>query len=198
MQASPEPPEDPAAERHTRGLLERLLAGDRAAAETLFEIHREPLRRAIRPYFGRELRGVLDEDELLQRTYLRALLSIERFEWRGRGAFLAWLKGIALNLLRKELAAREAMGREVEGGDELAQRAPGREGTPSEAAMLREKEERLEDALHALSEEERELVTARLFLGQDYASLAADLGISEGGVRTKYSRALSRISRYLE
>lgn len=190
-------PED---ERYTHGLLQRLLAGDRAAGEELVRAHYEPLRRAVRPYFGRELRRVLEEEELLQRAFLRALGSLERFEWRGKGAFLAWMKGIALNQVRAELARRG--GHERAPGDEeaepLVERLPGREGTPSQALALREEEQRIEDALLSLSEEERELVTNRKLLGQDYASLAEDLGISEGAVRTKLSRALNRMTVYLE
>jgi RNA polymerase sigma-70 factor (ECF subfamily) len=195
-----ETPTPPERERYTHGLLQRLLAGERAAGEELVRAHYEPLRRAVRPCFGRDLRGLLDEEELLQRTFLSALGSLERFEWRGQGAFLAWLKGIALNQLRAELGRRPGRERAAGGGEESAavDAAPGREATPSQAASSREEEQRIEDALHALGEEDRELVVNRRLLGQDYASLAADLGISEGAVRTRLSRALNRMTVFLE
>lgn len=199
MLTLPELPLDPEAERHTRGLLERLLAGDRQAAEALFASQREPLRRALRPHFDRAARRRIEEEELVQRAFVRALASIERFEWRGRGAFLAWLEGIARNLLRRELAARPLERSEGDEGRSVAlERIAGREPSPSQHAMGREAEARIEDALHSLAEDERELVIRRRILGQDYASLAADLGIGEAAVRTKLSRALNRMSLWLE
>ena len=114
------PPDDPQDELYTYGLLQRMHAGDAAATELLFQVHRERLRRALRAHLAPESRALIDREDVLQETVLRALRRIERFEWRGKGAFLAWLVRIALNVLcdetkraarfRPEPFAREAQG----------------------------------------------------------------------------------------
>ncbi|MFN0242075.1 MAG: RNA polymerase sigma factor [Planctomycetota bacterium] len=194
MSLEPEP-SLPADEQATRGLVQRLLAGDRAAADELFSVHRERLRRAIRPYFRAEHRALLDEDELLQRALVRAFHSIERFEWRGKGAFLAWIKTIAIRELQRELrsGARGAH-RDPSTVADLASLAP----SPSDALHRREQHDRLERALHELPDEDRNAIVNRQILGQDYETLATDLGITRGAVRMKVARAMARLARELE
>ncbi len=195
-------------EQSTFGLLERLRAGDHEAAETLFGMHRDRLRRALRVRIGPEHRSLVDHEDLLQNTILRALEQMDRFEWRGQGAFLAWLVRIATNLLRSELrggAHRDAWGSPrrplpIENGppSQILDARVGERETPDQRAARREEEATLELALDRLPEEDRELVVNRKILGQDYASLAGDLAITEGAVRTRVSRALNKVATWVQ
>lgn len=73
-------------------LMERVLAGDAAAFDTLFERYNAPVYRGL-------LQIVTDQtaaDDLLQEVFLRLWTKAE--QWQGRGTVLAYLLRIATNL----------------------------------------------------------------------------------------------------
>jgi len=189
-------------ERYTFGLLERFRSGDRSAAAELLSSQGERLRKAIRARLPKDSRFLVDEDEVLQETICRALQSLSRFEWRGKGAFLAWLVGIAVNTLREEAvrgASRGSPGRlPSRDSDDLEHVAESDSRSPSRIAERLEDWHFLEDALDRLDEEERTLIVRRQILEQDYQTLAEDFGITEGAVRTRVSRAMSKLARWIE
>lgn len=197
---SPSNPEHP---EYTRGLLQRAREGDRSAADELFGLHRERLRRALRPRLAPDLRPLLDEEDLLQATFEDSLAQLDRFEWRGKGAFLAWIVRIALNNLNDELrrgrlqSFRGSPQRPLD--DALAGLEQGSAvETPSQAAIRGEESELLERALDQLDELSRTLIVNRKILGQDYRSLAEDLGIPESTARSKVSQAMNRMARWMQ
>lgn len=192
----------PAEEESTRGLLLRLRAGDRDAADALFAEHGARLARAVRAKLSPAHRR-FDVDELVQETFRKALPLIPRFEWRGQGAFLAWLLQIALHTfedwLRREHGRPPtvsfAAGASGEGS--RSEWHPVDAGSSPSARLARAEEESLLDrALDQLDEADRDLVIRRAILGQDYASLAALLGIPEASVRMRMSRAIAALSRW--
>ena len=188
-------PNDPEDERYTHGLLLRLQSGDTDAANELFAVHRERLLRAIRHNLAPEKRFALDEEELVQATLHKALGRLGQFTWRGKGAFLAWLVRMAVNLMRDELR-RTPPGRE-NARDVLAN-TPVIQDTPSEAATSQEEQLLLERALDQLEELDRSLIVNRKILKQDYRSLAEDMNMTEGAVRMRVHRVMNRLTRWVE
>jgi RNA polymerase sigma-70 factor, ECF subfamily len=81
----------------------RIQAGDHQAFLALVEASERELRIVITLY-ACDLAMV---DEVLQATYVTAFENIARYQ--PRGTLRAWLKGIARNLLYKELEARARM-----------------------------------------------------------------------------------------
>jgi RNA polymerase sigma-70 factor, ECF subfamily len=84
-------------------LAARIQGGDHQAFLALVEATERELRIVITLY-ACDLAMV---DEVLQATYVTAFERIARYQ--PRGTLRAWLKGIARNLLYKELAARSRM-----------------------------------------------------------------------------------------
>lgn len=84
-------------------------------------------------------------DEIVQATFVTAFEKLGEYE--PRGSFAGWLKGIARNLLRRELARRSRLS-----GSDLA----AIEGLLADAALAELEESRQDDA------EEREQLLARL------------------------------------
>src|SRR5262245_45533148 len=195
-------PTNQESEHYTFGLLERLKNGDQSAATELLSSQGERLRKAIRARLPRETRFVVDEEEVLQETICRALQNLSRFEWRGKGAFLAWLVGIAVNTLREESVRASPRGpngaRPGSAPNALEGVAESDTRTPSRIVERLEDWQFLEEALDRLDEEERVLIVRRQILEQDYPTLAEDLGITEGAVRTRVSRAMSKLARWVE
>jgi RNA polymerase sigma-70 factor (ECF subfamily) len=187
-------------EQSTLGLIQRMRAGDRAAGEALFRLHRARLLRALRARLAAEARRLVEDEELVQETFRKALLAIDRFHWRGQGAFLAWLLQIATHTLQ-DLLRREGAGPLERPDDARAERIAEQardSGTPSAAAARSEELLLLDRALDHLPEDEREAVIRRKILGQDYPSMAQDLGLSEGAARMRVSRAMIEMTRWAQ
>jgi RNA polymerase sigma factor (sigma-70 family) len=191
-------------EASTRGLLGRLREGDRSAGERLFAMHRKRLLFALRARLPRAARPLLDHEELVQESLFAALRSVGRFEWRGQGAFLAWLVQIALHKLQDEerlragrpaLLSMEASG---ERGASSSSRFVDGDQTPSESAASAEERELLMRALDELSDSDRDLVVRRKVLDQSYHTIAQDLEIEVGTARMRVRRALLKMSLGLE
>ena len=115
-----------------------------------------------------------------------------RFENRGDGAFQAWLRQILLNRIRQEI--RRASRRPQ--ADELDSRIEDEQTTPLEAAVGREAVERYEQALGRLKPSDREVIIARVELGQNNDEIAQAFGKpSANAARMAVERALFRLAR---
>ena len=88
-----------------RGLLSAVLAGDERAWRTWYEESFQPLYAYVHWRSG----GLPERaDEVVQETWLIAVRRIRSFDPE-RGSFLAWLRGVATNVLRNR--ARSENGR---------------------------------------------------------------------------------------
>ena len=178
----------------TLTLLARARAGDPAAMDALFARYGPELARFARGRLPRWSRDVADTPDLVQETLLQAFTHLETFEYRGEGAFRAYLRQAVLNRIRDEL--RRAGRRPA-----AAPLAPDlRDGGPSplEAAIGTEATERYEAALATLKPGDREVLIARLELGLSYSEIAAATGrASANAARMAVVRALLRLTEEL-
>ena len=76
-------------------LVRRVLAGERAAADELFELHFRPLYEFAHYRLGGQTAEV---EDVVQDTFVVALESLGRFD--GRSTLQTWLAGIAKNKIR--------------------------------------------------------------------------------------------------
>jgi RNA polymerase sigma-70 factor (ECF subfamily) len=195
----------PQEERSTRGLLARMREGDAQAADALFAEHRTRLARALRARIAPSRRRHVDVEDVVQEAIRKALPLVERFEWRGQGAFLAWLLQIALRTLDDHArratrgpAVLSLSGPATESGSPSGLLPPDAAASPSEELVREEERSLLERALDQLDDADRDLVVRRAYLGQDYASLAVELGLAEGSVRMRLHRAVNAMSRWAQ
>ncbi|MCW3047643.1 MAG: polymerase sigma factor [Solirubrobacterales bacterium] len=148
---------------------------------------------ALTAYVGRRaVRPDLTFD-LVAETFARALEHRGRFD-ESRGPAVAWLIGIARNLLidaarRGRVAdharARLGLGR-IELDDEQLVRIEERSRVDLRAA------------LHALAPDQREAVILRVLAEEPYPAIAERVGCSEQVVRQRVSRGLSALRRDLQ
>jgi len=181
----------------TAALLGRVRDGDAAARERLVARYLPLLKRWARGRLPGSARGMVDTDDLVQITLLRALDHVNEFEPRREGAFLAYLRTIVLNSVRDEIrrAARRP-GREPL-SDELELVAG--DPSPLERAIGRDAVEDYERALVTLPEEQQEVVILRLELGLDYGEIAEASGRpSANAARMAVSRALVRLAEVMD
>ena len=178
----------------TRRLLERAKGGDRDALDTLFTRHMPILRRWASGRLPRWARDLADTHDLVQETALQVFKRVEAFEPRGHGALQAYLREAVLNRIRNECrnqARRPSFG-------ELDEHAPSDHTSPLEAAIRQQQRERYAAALFRLSEQERDLIVARVEVGLTYEEMADALGKpSWNAARMATARALLRLAEEL-
>lgn len=81
-------------------LLAHAAGGEAAALRALLEHYGAQVREAVRGKIGKRWQSILDEDDVMQVTYLEAFLHIEQLTARDPASFTAWLTRIAENVLR--------------------------------------------------------------------------------------------------
>jgi RNA polymerase sigma factor (sigma-70 family) len=153
----------------------------------LFDRHFAHVYRYLRRRLGDELAG-----ELAAETFLQAFRSRARFT-AGEASVLAWLYGIAANLVRMNHRAEE---RRLRAYARAASRLSGYE--PAIAVEDRLDAEALGPALAlalaGLSPALREVLVLHAWAGLSHEEIAGALGSSSAAVRTRLSRARSRLA----
>src|SRR5262249_48883360 len=80
---------------------------------------------------------------------------------------------------------------------ELVRRLAGPGSTPSEQAVRQEMRERVREALGQMREQDREVLVLRYLEQLSPGAIAEILGVSEGAVKTRHTRALLRLQQLL-
>ena len=123
-------------------------------------------------------------DEIVQDTWLTAVRRIRRFDPR-KGSFLAWVRGIAANLLRNELRKR----RRSPKFQQSSEGEIGETGQRRSSWEDRGRQEEVAAALDALSEREEAVLRAKYLDGLSVAEIAAANGETPKAVESLLSRA---------
>ena len=175
----------------TLDLVERFKSGDRAALDQLCARLLPALSRWASGRLPRWSRDLMDTDDLVQETVIRALNKMGQFEVRHVGALQAYLRQAIVNRARDEVrrAARAPAAVELDENQRDA-------GTsPLEEAIGKEAVERYEAALDRLRPEEREAIVARIEMEWSYQEVADALGKpSADAARMAVNRALLRLA----
>jgi RNA polymerase sigma-70 factor (ECF subfamily) len=183
----------------SRELVQKATLGDRPALEELLQRHLPGLRAFIRLRCNPVIRACESESDLAQSVCREVLEHLDRFRYGDENGFRSWLYTAAL---RKILDRHEYYGaarrdvRRLEGDAELGA-VYGSLSTPSGHAMKREEIETVERAFDGLDDAQREVITLAHVAGLSRAEIAAQLGKSEGAVRTMLSRALADLAAIL-
>ena len=175
----------------TFDLVERAKTGDSNALNDLFARYLPSLRRWASGRLPRWTRDLMDTDDLVQETVVRAVKRMDRFESRHEGALQAYLRQAVVNRIRDEVRrAKRAPVSEV-----LDDNAAGVAASPLEEAIGAEALQRYEAALGRLRPEEREAIVARVEMDGSYADVARALGKpSADAARMAVTRALLRLA----
>ena len=181
----------PPAMDSTFDLVERAKSGDRDALNQLFARYLPSLRRWASGRLPRWTRDLMDTDDLVQETVLRAVKRIDRFESRHEGALQAYLRQAIVNRIRDEVRRSKRS----PAATALDENASDRGASPLETAIGAEALERYEAALARLRPEEREAIVARVEMDGSYQDVAEALGKpSADAARMAVSRALLRLA----
>ena len=122
------------------GLIRLTAEGHSEAAEELARRVEGPVRAAVRPRLGPELRMRVETEDILQSTIVASLRDLSGFEYRGEQAFLAWLARVAEHRIRYAARFHRAAKRDLRRDRPLAAaaRVAGQGTSPSQAASRTE------------------------------------------------------------
>ena len=150
-----------------------------AGFEDLYKTQGKPVYR-----FLLALTGEADQaEELLQETFYRAFLHIDRFE--GRSSLYTWLCRIGKNAWLKECRRRERYADTPYEDLTLPDPAP----PPEEAMLRRAQSKRLRRTIRKLEEPQRDVFILHAFGGLKLKEIAAIYQKSESWARVTYFRA---------
>jgi RNA polymerase sigma-70 factor (ECF subfamily) len=175
----------------TVDLVARVQSGDRDALERLCARVLPGLQRWASGRLPRWTRDLMDTDDVVQETVVRAMNRIGAFEARHEGALQAYLRQAVVNRIRDEMRRVTRSPEVVDLNDKLNDPA----ASPLEQAIGHEAIERYEAALGRLKAEDREAIVARLEMEWSYQDIAHALGKpSADAARMTVSRALLRLA----
>jgi RNA polymerase sigma-70 factor (ECF subfamily) len=194
----------------TDQLLARAQAGDRSACQELLARHRERLCKMVTVRLDRRLAARVDPSDVVQEALLDAAGRLSEY-LRGRPLpFYPWLRQLAWERLvkvsqrhlraRKRSAAREVAAPWPLADESAAQLArlliaPGT--SPSNHLVREELRGRVRTALAGLADTDREVLLMRYLEQLSVKDIAAVLGITEGAVKMRHTRALQRLAGLL-
>jgi RNA polymerase sigma-70 factor (ECF subfamily) len=193
------------AEPDTEHLLDRAVQGDQAAVGQLLERHRWRLRQMIALRLDRRLQARLDPSDVLQETLAEAAQRLADYAHRRPLPFYPWLRQLAWERLvqlhrRHVRAGKRSVRREQadlplseESVLELADRLVAHGSSPSARLQRSEQRRRVQAILEQLTASDREILVLRYLEHLSTQELAAILGLTPAGVKTRQLRALQRL-----
>jgi RNA polymerase sigma-70 factor (ECF subfamily) len=185
-------------------LVARAAGGDRAAIESLLEIHLPGLRAFIRLRAGQALRQKESTSDLAQSVCREILEHLERFKHGDKAAFKHWLYSTALRKIKDRaryyLALKRDARREVSlpagdaaGDDSRLLECYSTVSSPSGKAIAREEMALLEAAFDRLPNDYKQVILLSRIVGLSHEEIARELGCTEVAIRKLLSRALARL-----
>lgn len=164
-------------------IVEQAVAGDKAAVADIYDafagrIYRFALLHAREP---------ADAEDLLQRTFLKVIEGLPRYEDRGL-PFAAWIFRIARNTV-----IDHGRGRREQSTLDDAREQPDAGRGPAELAEVSADQEAVRAALLLLTPEQRDVIEYRFFAGLTHGEIGALMGKREGSVRGLQFRALETL-----
>ncbi|MEN8148611.1 MAG: sigma-70 family RNA polymerase sigma factor [Planctomycetota bacterium] len=184
-------------------LIARIRDGDEAALRPLFDRYEARVRARVERRIPADLKRKFAVEDILQEARLTAYVRIGDFESRGEGAFGAWLEKIALNKLREEIRRFRATRRRGDRQEVTKGARPdtvyfeGQDPSPSQFAMGRELELRLEAAMATLPEDYRRALDLVQAQRRTLREAAEEMGRSHEAMKKLYARAVAKLAAIL-
>jgi RNA polymerase sigma-70 factor (ECF subfamily) len=179
--------------RSDEELVEACQAGEASAFDVLVARWEDPIRGAAYRFLGSEE----EARDVAQEAFLKAYRALGSF--KGEARFSSWLYQIATNLCRDRLRRRRTRAavslEELEaGGPVIVETRPGAHELLQQLDLARA----VRRAVHALPEEQREVVILKEYQGLTFLEIAQSLDLPVSTVKTRLYRGLGQLRLRLE
>lgn len=172
--------------------IESARRGDPAAWEELVRLHQEGVFR----FAYLQLEDPEEAADVAQETFLRAFRALHRYD--AARPLRPWLLSIAANLARNR---RRALGRYAAALQRYVRLDPEAGGRPSgepQGVEVAQRDQGLWQAVRRLSPDDRQIILLRFYLQLPVAETGQVLGVAEGTVKSRLSRALGRLQQVID
>jgi RNA polymerase sigma factor (sigma-70 family) len=171
-------------------LVERARAGE---VESFEELVRTYQQMAVRTALV-ILRDGAEAQDAAQEAFVKAYHALGRF--RAGASFRPWLLRIVAN---EAISRRRAVARRANLALRMAESRPpdGAAPSPEAAALAHEVHEEVMEALNHLRPEDRLVIAYRYWMELSEVEMAEAMGCPPGTVKSRLSRALSRLRQHL-
>jgi RNA polymerase sigma-70 factor (ECF subfamily) len=153
-----------------------------------------------------DVRAKVAASDLVQETMLRAVDAFAGFQGQSEDEVRAWLRRILLNYLanvvhqyrdtdKRDLTREVPLDHLIEEGSAAV---PGKIESPSQAALVHERNAALQAALEQLPEHYRQVIAWRNYDRLAFAQIGQRLGCSEEAARKLWTRAVEKLAEHLE
>jgi RNA polymerase sigma-70 factor (ECF subfamily) len=168
----------------------------------LLERYRNYLALLARLQISRRLQGKLDEEDLVQETFLRAHRRFAQFRGKTEQELVSWLRQILassvanavrhyLGTKRRDLRLERQLAMELDCSSRvLNQELVAGQSSPSQQAAVREQAVLLADCLARLRKDYREAIILRQLEGLSFLEVARRMGRTVDSVKKLWARAL--------
>ncbi|HVS36575.1 MAG TPA: sigma-70 family RNA polymerase sigma factor [Gemmataceae bacterium] len=168
-------------------LMARTAEGDRACLELLVRRHATPLLTFLARMSGDRHRA----EELFQEVFLAVWVKRRLYQYPR--PFKPWLYAIAMNKFRATFRARAAPSAQL-----TAESFADAGESPADAVIAAETADLVGRAVARLPEQQRAVVTLRVWEGLPYARIAEIVACSEATVRSHMHHGLAALRKQLE
>ena len=181
-------------------LMVRYQGGEVRAFEILLGRHRKPVFNFILRYVGDKETA----EDLLQETFMRVIKGAEAYKRQAK--FTTWLYTIARNLCvdqtrrrkhRKHASLDAPMSSDEDSGT-LLDVVSGNEMASDRKTVNKQLEQRMNQAIQSLVEEQREVFMMREFLDMPFKQIADVVGVPENTVKSRMRYALEKLRLELD
>ncbi len=172
-------------------LFARAKRGDTAAYEEIVQRYQQVAFRTAYVITG----SAAEAEDAAQDGFIKAYRALERY--RDGADPRPWLLRIVANEARNRVRSsgrRHGLELRLAEGFRQGDAAP----SPEAAAVDAQERRRLIDALNALADDDRKVIALRYLLELNGQETAAALGVAEGTVKSRLSRALARLRARME
>jgi len=170
-------------------LVARARQGDQEAFRLIFERYSRPLISFVYDQVGsREL-----AEELTQETFMRAYRALHTM--RAETKLSTWLFGIARNVARESLRARQRTDQHVDLDDKMVLDLSDRGPVPVKQLLNKELNEVIQNSLALLDEDKRLVFTLKIFQQCSYEEIAEITGFSIPKLKTDLHRARTEMRK---
>lgn len=172
-------------------LVARAKRGDAGAYEEIVQRYQQIAFRTAYVVTG----SAPDAEDAAQEGFVKALRAIGRF--RAGAPLRPWLLRIVANEARnrvRSVGRRQRLELRLTEGFRPGDAAP----SPEAVAVAADERRRLLAMVNGLGDEDRQVIAARYFLQLSGEETAAALGIPEGTVKSRLSRALARLKAVVD
>jgi RNA polymerase sigma-70 factor (ECF subfamily) len=175
-----------------RDVIEACQRGDDEAFRVLFETHKDRVYSIARRYSGNSAAAM----DIAQDTFVKLLSNIVQF--RGDSSFESWLYRLVVNTCLDHHRKRRRFLPLLEDGlDQALDVFRGPRDSALHDLLREEQEERVQQVVAQLPEEQRIVVVLRYTDGLSYEEIADLLGCRRGTVASRLNRAHKALERRL-